>query len=182
MQTHTAPIPRPDTHQAKAAPDEKVIVRHAGEGQLLKAFGDEVTILFAAEQTQGKFTLFIDQTPPGGGPPPHFHLNEDELFHVLEGSASFYADGKWTDVKAGSTVYAPRGSIHTFRNVGTTPLRQLIRTSPSGFETFFARCAEVFSQPGGPDMERILQIGAQHGIHFVQPQPDARGTSSAPAL
>lgn len=163
-------------------PDDKVTIQPAGQGMVVRAFGDTVTFLLRAEQTQGRFTLFLDETPPGGGPPPHFHLNEDELFYVLEGSACFYADGKWAEVKPGGVVYAPRGSIHTFKNAGGTPLRLLIRTSPSGFETFFTRCAEEFRQPGPPDMERILQIGAQHGIHFVQPQADGDSTPSAAAI
>jgi hypothetical protein len=31
----------------------------------------------------------------------------------------------------------------------------------------FSRCAEGFAKPGGPDKERIAEIGAEHGIHFV---------------
>jgi hypothetical protein len=38
----------------------------------------------------------------------------------------------------------------------------------SGFEKFFARCAEEFAKPGEPpEMERLIEIGAEHGIHFV---------------
>jgi hypothetical protein len=44
----------------------------------------------------------------------------------------------------------------------------LIMTTPSGFEKFFARCAEEFAKPGGPDMSRIAKIGEEHGIHFLQ--------------
>jgi hypothetical protein len=43
----------------------------------------------------------------------------------------------------------------------------LLTTTPSGFEIFFARCAEVFAQPGEPDMPRIIAISAEHGIEFV---------------
>jgi hypothetical protein len=41
-------------------------------------------------------------------------------------------------------------------------------TTPSGFEKFFARCAEEFAKPGGTDISRINEIGIEHGIHFVQ--------------
>ena len=45
----------------------------------------------------------------------------------------------------------------------------LIMTVPSGIERFFARCAEEFAKPGGPpEMQRLFEIGAEHGIHFVQ--------------
>jgi hypothetical protein len=41
-------------------------------------------------------------------------------------------------------------------------------TTPSGFEKFFARCAEEFAKTDNPDMSRIIEIGREHGIHFVQ--------------
>jgi hypothetical protein len=57
--------------------------------------------------------------------------------------------------------------VHAFKNVGHTPLRQIIQTTPSGFERFFQRCADEFARPGGPDMKRIVEISGEHGIYFV---------------
>lgn len=151
----------------------RVSIHPPAEALTVKAFGDEVTFLVTGEQSQGNYTIFHDVTPPGGGPPPHYHLNEDELFFVIEGQASFFAEGRWTPVPAGSVVYAPRGSIHSFRNDGSTPLRQLIRTSPSGFERFFTLCGEEFARPGGPDMQRVVAIAGEHGIHFIDPAQSA---------
>jgi quercetin dioxygenase-like cupin family protein len=132
----------------------------------LFAFGEEVQILLSGADTGGRFTMWIETTQPGGGPPPHYHELEDEWFCVLEGSPEFFLDG-WTKVAPGGSVYIPRGTVHTFRNAGSTPLKMLIHASPSGFETFFASCAEVFAQSQAPDMERIVAIAAKHGIHFV---------------
>lgn len=139
----------------------------AGETEILKAYGDEVTILVSSEQSGGKFVMFTDVTPPGGGPPPHYHINEDEWWFVLEGTASFFINGQWRDVPQGSAVFAPRGSIHTFKNNSNKLLKQLITTSPGGFDKFFSRSAQEFSKPGGPDMARISVIAAEHGIQFV---------------
>jgi hypothetical protein len=55
------------------------------------------------------------------------------------------------------------------KRIGTTPSRQWIITTPSGFETFFSRCADEFAQPGGPDMGRIVAISGEHGIEYVTP-------------
>jgi quercetin dioxygenase-like cupin family protein len=141
----------------------------SSQRRVLRAFGEEVHLRLTGEQTGGRLALWMEITPPGGGPPPHYHLNEDETFYVIEGFASFYKDGQWQELTPGSAVFMPRGIIHTFKNVGQTPLRMLISTSPAGFETFFARCADEFAKPGAPDMERIVAISAEHGIHFVQP-------------
>ena len=77
-------------------------------------------------------------------------------------------NGQWREAPVGSVVYAPRNSVHTFKNVGKQPSRMLVSTSPGGFETFFSRCADEFAKPGAPDMQRIVEISAEHGIHFVQ--------------
>ncbi len=136
--------------------------------KVLHAFGEEVKIHLEGDRTAGNLTMWTEITPPGGGPPPHYHLNEDETFHVLEGRIAFLLDGKWHEVGPGGAAFMPRGVIHTFKNVGDRPSRMLLTTTPSGFEKFFARCAAEFAKPSGPDMSRIIEIGAEHGIHFLQ--------------
>jgi mannose-6-phosphate isomerase-like protein (cupin superfamily) len=137
------------------------------ETRVLHAFGEEVTILLDGECTAGKLTMWTEVTPPGGGPPPHYHLNEEELFHVLEGRVAFLVDGKWNEIGPGGAAFMPRGVTHTFKNVGDQHSRMLITTTPLGFEKFFARCADEFAKPGGPDMSRIIEIAVEHGIHFL---------------
>lgn len=145
------------------------VITPPGQGRIIRAFGEEAEFLITGEQTGGRFTQWIETTPPGGGPPPHYHTQEDENFYVIEGSAEFFRDGTWTAATPGTVVFMPKGEVHSFRNSGATPLKMLITTMPSGFETFFARCAEEFAKPGAPDMPRIIEISAEHGIHFVNP-------------
>ncbi len=137
------------------------------EAPVVEAFGDRVTFHLTGAQTGGKYTAFVVETPPGSGPPPHWHDREDEWFLVLEGQAEFFKDGTWTPVPAGSAVFAPRGSVHAFRNAGDTMLKQAIHTAPSGFEDFFTRIAEEFHREGGPDMARVVEISAGFGIHYA---------------
>ena len=71
-----------------------VIVTPA-DSLVIGAYGDEFRFHLTSEHTNGKFTLFTDITPPGGGPPPHYHANEDETFTVIEGQADQgTADGR----------------------------------------------------------------------------------------
>lgn len=137
------------------------------DAKVLRAFGDEVTVLLSGAQTGGAFAMMQIVTPPGGGPPPHCHQREDEWFYVVEGRAEFWRDGTWTEVPGGSAVFLPRGSHHTFRNAGDGPLRLIVHTAPAGFEVFFERVAEVFHRPGELDMPCILEIAAEHGIEFL---------------
>lgn len=133
----------------------------------LRAFGEEVTIYLGGPETGGQFTCFAEVTPPGGGPPPHYHENEDEWFFPLAGKVEFFLHGEWNEVPMETVVFVPRGTVHTFRNPGDEPLKMLIHTSPSGFEIFFERCATEFAKSGPPDMDRIVEISAEHGIHFM---------------
>ncbi len=135
----------------------------------MRAFGDEVRVLLGAGQTGGKLSLWTETVPPGGGPPPHRHLREDEWFVVQEGTFSFFGGGQWCELGVGGTAFMPRESVHTFKNTGSTPGKLLIGTSPAGFEMFFGRCAEEFAREGGPDMGRIIAIAGEHGIEFEPP-------------
>jgi mannose-6-phosphate isomerase-like protein (cupin superfamily) len=138
-----------------------------GNGSVMHAFGEEVIVHLDGAQTGGKLTLWTAIAPPGGGPPPHYHLNEDELLLVQEGKMEFFHDNRWDEVEPGGAAFMPRKSVHTFKNTGNVPSRMLVITGPSGFEAFFARCSQEFAKEGGPDMQRVLAICAEHGIHFV---------------
>lgn len=144
---------------------EPVLVQ-PGEGYDLHAFGEVATVMLGGTQTSNQLAVVSAETPPGLGPPPHIHRDEDELFLVLEGSISYFSGGQWTRVRPGGAVWLPRNSLHTYRNDGDTPSRHWIITTPSGFETFFARCAAEFASTGGPDMERIVDICLEHGIEL----------------
>jgi quercetin dioxygenase-like cupin family protein len=155
-----------------ALPPQTLIVA-PDEGKTLHAYGDTAQIKLSGEQTKGSIVIALGTTPPGGGPPPHRHHNEDEIFLVVDGTVRFLANGEWTQpLKPGTIVYTPRGAIHTFQNIGETPCRQWIMATPSGFEQFFSKSAEVFAAVGAggiPDMARILAISSEHQIEFVPP-------------
>lgn len=153
--------------QTATPPPIKPIVLPPNAGRVLRAFGEHITFHLTGADTAGRLTMFTEVTPPGGGPPPHFHELEDEWFFPLEGRVEFYLDGQWTEAAARSVVFMPRGTVHAFRNPGDQSLTMLIQTAPAGFDEFMTRCAAEFAQPAGPDMARIVAIGADHGIHFV---------------
>ena len=150
-------------------PKDKPVIVRADQGQALRAFGEEVSVKLGAAHTGGSLSLWVETTPPGGGPPPHFHEREDELFLVHRGRVQFLVEGQWVEPGEGAAVYVPRGNVHAFRNAGDAPSVMWILTTPAGFETFFSRCAAEFAKAGGPDMNRVVSISGEHGIHFLPP-------------
>ena len=162
----------PSVVERTSQPPQTLIIA-PDDGNTIHAYGDAALVKLSGEQTNGSMVVVLGTSPPGGGTPPHRHRNEDEMFIVLDGKIRFFANGQWTEPLApGSNVYTPRGAVHTFQNVGETHSRQWIIATPSGFERFFARSAEVFATAGAgcpPDMVRLLAISDECGIEFVPP-------------
>ena len=148
-------------------PAKGSVVVPPGQARVIRAFGSELHFHLTGEQTEKRLLLATIISPPGNGPPPHYHQNEDESFVLQEGHLSFLSGGNWTEVGPGTVVFTPRGTIHTYKNIGDIPAKMLLTASPSGFDVFFERCSVEFDKPGGPDMARILEISAEHGIYYV---------------
>ena len=143
------------------------VIIQPGSGEDLHAFGNILTVMLGGEQTGGTISVMSECTPPGGGPPLHVHSREDEIFLVIEGRISYFVNGQWIEVGPGGAVYLPRGCAHCYRNIGDVPSRHWIITTPSGFEKFFAACAQEFTKSDQPEAARIVQIHRDYGIELV---------------
>jgi len=150
----------------------KVVVVDPEGGRTLNAFGSTAQFKLEGAHTAGRLCLGLAVTPPGDGPPPHVHHTDDELFIVVEGQLEVWSDGEWTPARAGSVVYLPRGSRHTFRNAGATPSRHWVLTTPSGFEEFYRGAADIFAAGGPPDRQKLVALAAKYGYEFLPPPAD----------
>jgi len=110
---------------------------HAGEGKAFWVLGDLYTFKVTGKETNGSFTVIDQVIQPQGGPPPHIHHREDEAFYVLEGKFAFLCGEQQTVFEAGSFLYIPKGTLHTFKNIDSKPGRLLVTITPAGLEEFF---------------------------------------------
>lgn len=138
--------------------------------------GDRYTMLATGADTRGQYALWDALVPPGGGPPPHLHTNEDERFTVLQGAVTFFLGPQRIVATPGMSVSAPRGHAHAFRNETDAPARMLIHVQPAGFEKFLEAAAVRITDPGSPvtpptpeHIDRVLRLAPMYGIRFVQP-------------
>ncbi len=83
----------------------------------------------------------------GSGPEYlHAHYSDDEAWHVLEGTLTFkFADGKTVEAAAGTTVFAPAGTPHTYFEAHG-PTRYLIIMTPRLRELISALHAAPFKE------------------------------------
>ena len=145
-----------------------------GEGESLWVVGELLTLKVVGTDTSGAFAVLEEITPPQGGPPPHMHSREDETFYVLEGELEFRVSDRTLLATAGSVIYGPRGILHTFKNVGTTPSRILVLVTPAGLEKMFEELGEPVTDPssppeGPPDIERLMAVNRKYGVEIPPP-------------
>lgn len=71
-----------------------------------------------------------DPGGPAGPPrliaPRHLHQNDDEAWYVLEGALCVEVGKEKVEAHAGSAVFVPRGTPHTYWNPGPDPVRYLL--------------------------------------------------------
>ena len=94
-----------------------------GEGPQYWLLTDHQTLKLTADQTGGKFAMAESGIPPGGGPPPHIHHREDELFYILEGEYAFTLGDQRLRGGPGTVAFLPRGIVHQFKNMTDKPGR-----------------------------------------------------------
>jgi mannose-6-phosphate isomerase-like protein (cupin superfamily) len=130
-------------------------------------FGDPVDVLVTSEMTDGLFAILVQTCAPGGGPPPHVHQREDEIFQVIEGDFALLQDNAWKPVAPGQIVVGVRGAVHTFRNLGSTVGKIMVIASPGGLDHYLEEISPL-SLP--QDVARITEISDRYGITFVAAQ------------
>jgi mannose-6-phosphate isomerase-like protein (cupin superfamily) len=64
--------------------------------------------------------------PPQWIAPLHLHRKDDEAWYVLEGTLCVRVGNDVVEAKAGSAVFVPRGTPHTYWNPGTGLVRYLL--------------------------------------------------------
>jgi mannose-6-phosphate isomerase-like protein (cupin superfamily) len=139
-----------------------------GEGLTVETpTGDSVTFKADTARTNGSLTVLELLIGPKQGPALHTHLREDELWYVIEGDFRFKAGDTMLRASTGGLAFGPRGAPHCFQNVGDTPGRLLVITTPSGLERFFEQFADLL--PGPVDAEKLAAVGHANWLEFVGP-------------
>jgi quercetin dioxygenase-like cupin family protein len=128
--------------QQKSPPATAGVRVAAGNGRFNQILrlpgGGQLFIKVSAQDTAGAFLLTEQPSAGKGGPPKHYHRDEDEWFYCLQGQYVVEVGSQRFELNAGDSVLGPRRVPHAFAFVGDTPGRLLVGFTPAGrMEQFF---------------------------------------------
>jgi len=123
---------------------------------------DFTELLATADQTGGSLGMFRQTIAPNSGPPTHVHQAEDEFFYIVSGEFKVKLGDSVMNAPAQTVMFVPRGTAHTFQNVGPEPGVLLVGVTPGGFEKWF-------EQRQGVDAETNRALMKAHHMEVVGP-------------
>lgn len=101
-----------------------------GDGQVLDILGAPVRVQSSATGDQ---MFFADHPVPAGYEVPlHVHLDEEELFYILEGEITLLSKHGEAIAGPGTFVHLPQGVAHGFANRSGAAARMLVMTPAGG--------------------------------------------------
>jgi mannose-6-phosphate isomerase-like protein (cupin superfamily) len=124
--------------------------------------GDITELLATRDQTGRTLGLFRQTIAPKSGPPIHIHQTEHEFFYVISGEFKVKLGDRIMNAPAQSAMFVPRGTAHTFRNVGSEPGVLLVGVTPGGLE-------KMFEERQGVDAETNRALMKKHNVEIVGP-------------
>lgn len=129
----------------------------------------EIRYLLEGTDTSGALALFESTIPPNVRvPAPHRHVTYDETVCELAGTCTFIVEGRELVLAPGQALFIPRGAAHQFVNRGTETVRFLATITPGVLSpNFFREVGAVVNAGGPPDLKRIAEIMARHGLQAV---------------
>ena len=144
--------------------DARVV--RAGEGESISAAG----VLHLFKLTGDRLGLARFVVPPGvTGAAPHIHHEHDETFYVLDGELTVATAKGEIAVLAGDLAYAPRNSVHGFRNASHQEVVALCLYTPPGYERYFRDVHEAVA--GGAELtpELVAELRHRYATEAARP-------------
>ncbi len=127
-------------------------------------------IKVSTDDTDGAMFVFEHADMGKGGPPRHFHYEQDEWFYAMKGEFAFEVGDERFTLRPGDSLLAPRMVPHGWAYVGEEPGTLLLAVQPAGsLEAFFRQGCEMSGLPTPEEADRMF---AAHGMKVVGPPLD----------
>jgi quercetin dioxygenase-like cupin family protein len=125
--------------------------------------GERIEFLRTAADTDGELLEFeLELAADGRVPGAHVHPEQEERFHVLEGTMKFRLGMRTIVAEAGESVVVPAGRVHKFSNGGDGPARVRVQVEPAlDMEDLLATTAELAHEGN------VLRSGMPKPLHLA---------------
>ncbi len=144
--------------------------RNAFEEKLMIWGVIPLQIKVPTKDTAGALFVFEHADMSKGGPPRHFHYEQNEWFYAMKGEFAFEVGDERFTLRPGDSLFAPRMVPHVWAYVGDEPGTLLLAVQPAGsMEAFFLQSSKM-TRP--PTPEEADQQFAAHGMKVVGPPLD----------
>ncbi|RWY55928.1 cupin domain-containing protein [Mucilaginibacter gilvus] len=95
--------------------------------------GDTFYTKVASADTDGDMYVYESTRVKKGGPNLHVHPDQDEWWYIIEGEFKIKVGDNLYEVKAGDSVFGPRGVPHAFTKVAGEGVGRMLTTfQPAG--------------------------------------------------
>lgn len=129
-----------------------ILVLPPGEGRTYNC--GTMTAIFKADENETDEKYSASEwwlEPNSDGPGAHQHEGNDEVFYVLEGTASFLIGDKWINAEKGTFIRIPARTVHDFKNQTDQKVGVLNFFIPGGFERNMPAIVKWFDEHNGGD-------------------------------
>ena len=144
--------------------------RNAFEEELMIWGVIPLQIKIPTKDTAGALFAFEHADMGKGGPPRHFHYEQDEWFYAMKGEFAVEVGDERFTLRPGDSLFAPRMVPHVWAYVGDEPGTLLLAVQPAGsLEAFFLQSCEMTRPPTPEEADRQFTA---HGMKVVGPPLD----------
>jgi quercetin dioxygenase-like cupin family protein len=134
-------------------------------GQIIEnpVSGERIEFLRTAADTDGELLEFqLELAADGRVPGAHVHPEQEERFHVLEGTMKFRVGLRTIVGQAGDSVTVPAGRVHKFSNAGDGPARARVEVVPAlDMQELLTTTAELANEG------KVLRSGMPKPLHLA---------------
>jgi mannose-6-phosphate isomerase-like protein (cupin superfamily) len=159
----------PSLDGASADRPTKGLKVDAGQDRSGKSFtylGARFDLKVSGKDTDGAMSIYDTTRFEKKGPPLHRHHDVDEWFFVLEGEFKFRVGEEIFRLKAGDSLFGPRGVPHAFVKTSEAPARLLLMHQPAGTMEEYFHTVIGLENPTLVQRQALLR---KHGMEPVGP-------------
>lgn len=125
------------------------LILEAGQGRVYQS--GTMTAIFKADENETDNKYSVSEwilAPHSEGPGAHQHEENDEVFYVIEGTATILVGEQLVEAKKGAFLRIPSKTMHDFKNDTDEKVILLNFFTPGGFERNMPSIVKWFEENG----------------------------------